>query len=258
MKKASILLGYLIILTSCCNFLFGQEIRYTLLNNTKTTYTDCDGKIANRHYNQPPYNANIEKTETRIEMIGDTSIYWIELFQAREIDNNSCPDYKSYGPRKNKSYNIIRLYKEEAKMFKELVLKYFEWYYLAKTKGLLLTKEMYSSSKHEQLDCCEYGQLKLGNGFLMHPLIRENGEIIKTRRNCSLKVTFMENELEFNGYGKITNYSGEYKGYSFNSIISLSYNDLKIIKVLIENGTYDKYLKKLKDLNKTWDEFKRF
>lgn len=221
--------------------LFGQKVIYKILNVSRE----------NNNYN------NIINYYDEIEMEGDSSGYKILLHSRKKIEGISIFDYNSYD-----SDELIVLKKDNAEMFKNLIKKYFEWHNMAKIKKINLTKTMYSPTIFDNINLRQY-KTPLQNNYRMP--MRQEYEKNKTITNIKKEIKQFEVIYE-NGYlvfkcqKKITYFysdNTDFKDFEdFN--MKLSYNDLKKIKKIIDDGTYDKKIKEFKNANKSWDEFKGF
>ncbi len=211
-----------------------QQMTFPLLNVSDIEYSDYEGNRvipSNEPFGRLDIKYYQQKiTSKEVEMIGDTTGYRIKLHESVFYKNQSSRS-KLLGSGRS---SYIYLIGEEADMFRKIVLKYFEWYEKAKKEKIALLKEMYSSLNNENLGYKdEYGRFKIADNSL----------------NVKYTATYDNDDLKF----RLT-ISGKDKSL----YIVLNNKDLELIKTLIDNGKYDKYISKCKEVNKTWDEFESF
>ncbi len=231
-----------------------QSVKSELINISSITYSDQNGKevpLAQVKEENLEYKLNYNKYEFKVFLEGDNTNYSLCILDYNE------PCYSRVGAFAYDHIDVVHTRKltfinEGVDLFNQIINKYFEWYNLAKSKGIKLEKQLYTTKEFGQIDF--YSKRKSYNrgspwthpNNLLTPkkVNNDSKEIIK-----SMDVNFEMDWLKFEFL--ITKSTHEYRPW-----IWISFDQLKKIKAIIDSGKLDNEIKKMKTISNTWDDFK--
>lgn len=228
----------------------GQETSITILDKLKTEYCNYE-KTDNSHTCSAKANSTLE-----IKAIGNSNGYKIQL-SSRYVPSNL---YCSKGAfQMFEESNRVVLDAELSQLFSDIVLKYYEWYSLAKTKNLDLTKTMLERNRLGQADVSHYNGLMPDYMGAYPGDFQTNRNQISKENYYNIKVIYENNELHFS----CSNYvltkfkqGSPHKEYKKSASIIFDYYDLLPVKKIIENGDFKTRINELNNAEKSWSEFK--